>query len=86
MFSLICVRINRRVNNSEAGDLRRYRAHYDVIVMVLYSTCHLCVCVCVGWGGGGGGGGGEGENSRKTPHNSALRVRYGVGNIIILAS
>ena len=25
--------INRWVNNREAGDLRRYRAHYDVIVM-----------------------------------------------------
>ena len=25
--------INRWVNNDEAGDLRRYRAHYDVIVM-----------------------------------------------------
>ena len=34
MFSLICVWINRRVNNHEAGDLRRYRAHYDVIVMI----------------------------------------------------
>ena len=33
MFSLICAWINRRVNNREAGDLRRYRAHYDVIVM-----------------------------------------------------
>ena len=33
MFSLICVWINRWVNNREAGDLRRYRAHYDVIVM-----------------------------------------------------
>ena len=33
MFSLICVWINDRVNNREAGDLRRYRAHYDVIVM-----------------------------------------------------
>ena len=29
MFSWICVWINNR----EAGDLRRYRAHYDVIVM-----------------------------------------------------
>ena len=28
------VRINGSVNNREAGDLRRYRAHYDVIVMV----------------------------------------------------
>ena len=25
--------INSLVNNREAGDLRRYRAHYDVIVM-----------------------------------------------------
>ena len=25
--------INGWVNNGEAGDLRRYRAHYDVIVM-----------------------------------------------------
>ena len=33
MFSLICARINGRVNNREASDLRRYRAHYDVIVM-----------------------------------------------------
>ena len=33
MFSLICVSINGWVNNREAGDLRRYRAHYDVIVM-----------------------------------------------------
>ena len=33
MFSLICVWINGCGNNREAGDLRRYRAHYDVIVM-----------------------------------------------------
>ena len=33
MFSLICVWINDCVNNREAGDLRCYRAHYDVIVM-----------------------------------------------------
>ena len=33
MFSLICVLINGWVNNREAGDLRRYCAHYDVIVM-----------------------------------------------------
>ena len=31
--SLICARINGWVNNGEAGDLRRHRAHYDVIVM-----------------------------------------------------
>ena len=33
MFSLICVWINGWINNREAGDLTRYRAHYDVIVM-----------------------------------------------------
>ena len=33
LFSLICVWVNGWVNNREAGDLRRYRAHYDVIVM-----------------------------------------------------
>ena len=34
MFSLICVWINGWVNNREADDLRRYRAHYDVTVMI----------------------------------------------------
>ena len=33
MYSLICAWINGWVNNGEAGDFRRYRAHYDVIVM-----------------------------------------------------
>ena len=33
-FSLICAWINRWVNCRETGDLRRYRAHYDVIVML----------------------------------------------------
>ena len=34
MFSLIYAWINDWVNNRYAGDLRRHRAHYDVIVMV----------------------------------------------------
>ena len=33
MFSFICAWINGWVNNREAGDLRRDRAHYHVIVM-----------------------------------------------------
>ena len=33
MFTLICARINGWVNNREAGDLRRHRAHYNVIVI-----------------------------------------------------
>ena len=36
MFSLICAWINRWVNNSEAGVLRRYRTQYDVIVMTRF--------------------------------------------------
>ena len=36
MFSLICAWMNGWVNNREAGDLRRHRAHYDVIVMIGY--------------------------------------------------
>ena len=35
MFSLIYAWINDWVNNREAGDLRPYRGHYDVIVMCL---------------------------------------------------
>ena len=34
MFSLICTWINGWVNNGEAGDSRRHRAHYDVTVML----------------------------------------------------
>ena len=37
MFSLICTQINGWVNNGEAGDLRRHRAHCDVIVMASQS-------------------------------------------------
>ena len=39
----LCAWINRWVNNREAGDLRRYRAHYDVIAMHLE---HLSVGNC----------------------------------------
>ena len=34
MFTLICVWINGCVNNREAGDLKRYCAHYGVTVMM----------------------------------------------------
>ena len=33
MFPLICAWINGWVNNGEPGDLRRHRAHYDVIAV-----------------------------------------------------
>ena len=48
MFSLICTWTNVWVNYREAGDLRRHRAHHDVIVMcqpkkgdVAYVICNL---------------------------------------------
>ena len=39
MLSLICAWINVWVNNRESGDLRRYRAHYDITVMVSQRGC-----------------------------------------------
>ena len=40
MFTLICARMNGWVNNREADDLRRYRVHYDVIVMIQCIITH----------------------------------------------
>ena len=34
MFYLICAWTDSWAKNGDAGDLRRYRAHYDVIVMM----------------------------------------------------
>ena len=43
MFSLICTWTSSWVNNGDAGDLRRHRSHYDVIVVQLdcFITCQL---------------------------------------------
>ena len=41
MFSLTCAWINCCVNNREAGDLRRHRAHYNVTVMSCDHTLSL---------------------------------------------
>ena len=38
MFTLISACINAWVNFREAGDLRRHRGHYDVIIMELGIT------------------------------------------------
>ena len=43
VFSLICAWINGWVNTREAGDLRRYRAHYYVIVMSQRDSDVICV-------------------------------------------
>ena len=39
IFSLICAWINGWVNNRETDDLRRHRAHYDVILMFRRNDC-----------------------------------------------
>ena len=49
MFALICVWINGWVNNREAGDLRRYRAHYDVIVMDALASCEATTSAATYW-------------------------------------
>ena len=41
----ICVWINGWINNREAGDFRRYRAHYDVIVKVFLVLTHRDDCL-----------------------------------------
>ena len=41
VFSLTCASINDWVNNREAGDLRRYRIHYDVILMTVVWTKNI---------------------------------------------
>ena len=48
MFSLVCARINGWVNNGEAGDLRRYWVHCDVIVMISWLT-FLELGSCLPW-------------------------------------
>ena len=47
MFSLNWAWINGWVKNPEAGDLRRYRAHYDVIVMHGCESDHRTNLICV---------------------------------------
>ena len=42
-FFFICVCINGWVNNREAGDLRRYQAHYEVIVMICHWYGHAAI-------------------------------------------
>ena len=53
MFTLICARINGWVNTREAGDLRRYRPHYDFIVMSRNGELHRSwlINMAVGWYG-----------------------------------
>ena len=44
MFTMICASKNGWVNNREAGDLRRHRFHYGVIIMLhrLLKQSHAC--------------------------------------------
>ena len=47
IFSLICTWINGWVNNGDAGDLRRHRAHYDVIVIWMEMSFKNKIYICL---------------------------------------
>ena len=47
MFPLICTWINGWVNNREAGDLRRHRAHYDVTIMQRACMSYIAQDHCI---------------------------------------
>ena len=49
MFSLICAWINNWVNSREDGDLRRHRAHYDIIVTDCPVCPHMISSSCLTW-------------------------------------
>ena len=57
MLYLICVWLNGWFNNHEAGDLRRHRAHYDVIVMLsktrVNGSLFFPECCTLAYGGTG---------------------------------
>ena len=46
-FSLICAWINGWINNRKAGNLRRRRTHYEIIIMNASQIIHfICICIC----------------------------------------
>ena len=49
VFSLICAWINGWVNNGDAGDLRRHRAHCDVIVMLSPTVWKILTHLLTRW-------------------------------------
>ena len=68
MFSLICAWINGRANNRHAGDLRRHRAHYDVIIMDVTLKDVANFFRKKPWQG----------TTQKTSHSTPFRARYGL--------
>ena len=42
VFSLICAQLNGWVNTREAGNVRCYRTHCDVILMLIVLQTYLC--------------------------------------------
>ena len=43
MFSFICAWTNGWINNRDDGDLRRHRAHCDVIVMIFFTVKFITI-------------------------------------------
>ena len=47
MFSLICAWISSWINKPKAGNLRRCRAHYEIIIMNASQIIHFtCIYIC----------------------------------------
>ena len=49
MFTLICARIIGWVNNRKAGDLRRYRPKYDIVMKRHWTKEHTQICLLNKW-------------------------------------
>ena len=81
IFSLICAWINAWVKNRDACDLRRHRAHHDVIVMnkgrtvciFLRMCCRLLTCLPLRWRHNGHDG-----VSNHQPHDCLLNRLFGL--------
>ena len=69
MFSLIRAWINAWVNHCEAGDLRRHRAHYDVIVMSYIDIFILDYLVSMDW---------EKTTARRDEKHSCFGIWYAI--------
>ena len=85
MFYSICAFINGWVNNGEAGDLRRHRAHHDVSVMFADLWCRMTagwqvtfeICfACIAWNANGINKYSSLYSHRLKPLNTLIRCSF----------
>ena len=70
MLSLICTWTNGWVNNRDAGDFRRHRTYYDVILMIKASQITVVCSVCPTVG--------SGADQRKHQSSASLAFVWGI--------